>query len=259
MKHIKMFRLTIATLAIVLTGGYAIAEDAVLPEGEGGMIETPSGAVTYTWTGAGDGINWTQAANWSPSGVPGADDTVNIAGGSVYVESSVSIANLTVEAGASLYINATGSVYRAVSKSESKSILNVTGGVKNSGSIVVGGVDNAGGSYVTIGGDLIMNGKGVFSVYAGHVVDNPAPLDYKTGGGSLAVAGDIKLNDSSRIYPCVAPTWGFPVVITAKDVFIGPSARITTLWSESDYAYSKGWAAATAPGYSSAGTSARTI
>ena len=46
MKHIKMFRLTIATLAIVLTGGYAIAEDAVLPEGEGGMIETPSGAVT---------------------------------------------------------------------------------------------------------------------------------------------------------------------------------------------------------------------
>ena len=255
MKHIKMFRLTLATLAIVLTGGYAVAEDAVLPEGEGGMIETPSGAVTYTWTGAGDGTNWTQAANWSPSGVPGANDTVNISGGSVYVESSVSVADLTVEEGASLYVNATGSVYRAVSKSESKSILNVTGGVKNSGSIVVGGVDNAGGSYVTIGGDLIMNGKGVFSVYAGHTVDNPTPLDYKTGGGSLSVAGDIKLNDSSRIYPCVAPTWGFPVVITAKDVFIGPSARITTLWTESNYAYSKGWASATAPGYSSAGTS----
>ena len=173
MKHMKMFRMTLATLAVVLTGGYAIAEDAVLPEGEGGMIETPSGAVTYTWTGAGDGTNWTHAANWSPAGVPGVGDTVNIASGSVYVESSVSIANLLVEEGASLYVNATGSVYCAVSMSDSKSVLNVSGAVENSGSIVVGGLDNAGGSHVGIGGDLIMSGTGVFSVYAGHTVDNP--------------------------------------------------------------------------------------
>jgi autotransporter-associated beta strand protein len=49
----------LATIAFILFGFIGI---------------TPSFAATKTWTGAGADANWSTAANWSPSGAPGAGD-----------------------------------------------------------------------------------------------------------------------------------------------------------------------------------------
>src|SRR5579863_459150 len=55
---------------------------------------------SYTWTGASS-TSWNTAANWAPSGVPGAADNVTVVTGSntCKLGASVSITNLTLTSG----------------------------------------------------------------------------------------------------------------------------------------------------------------
>ncbi|RYX82091.1 hypothetical protein EON83_20985 [bacterium] len=68
-----------------------------------GLLLAASGtahATTYYWVGA-DGSSWNNAANWSPSAIPGEKDSVVIPGKKkVAVSVAVAVANLSVGAGA---------------------------------------------------------------------------------------------------------------------------------------------------------------
>lgn len=66
---------------------------------------------TKTFIGAGgpgSGGDWAGPANWSPSGVPTADDFVLVAGRVVNLGSSVTLAGLTLSGGATLNIGPSG-------------------------------------------------------------------------------------------------------------------------------------------------------
>jgi hypothetical protein len=89
------------------------------------------GQTTYTSTGAGG--NWSNAASWSPAGVPGsvAGDNAIIASGSpitIDISPANALANLTVNAGATLTFDATGTGRS----------LNVRDAVTVNGSLVMG-------------------------------------------------------------------------------------------------------------------------
>jgi hypothetical protein len=58
--------------------------------------------------GAGSGGNWSNASNWSPSGVPAASDQVSIAGKSVTLGGSATVAGLTLTGGARLTVAQNG-------------------------------------------------------------------------------------------------------------------------------------------------------
>lgn len=63
---------------------------------------------SYTWSGQGDGSTFSDAANWSPSGVPTDGDVITVAqlpGGPAYVENtpSISLAQVNLGTGGHLY------------------------------------------------------------------------------------------------------------------------------------------------------------
>jgi hypothetical protein len=67
---------------------------------------------TKTWMGpggAGSGGNWSTAAHWSPSGVPGVNDLVTISAKSVTLSSSATVANVNLTGGGALAVTANGS------------------------------------------------------------------------------------------------------------------------------------------------------
>jgi hypothetical protein len=71
-----------------------------------------------TWIGPASGGNWSTAANWSPSGMPGADDLVHISGKSVNLSANATIGGLNLTDGAKLTLAANGNrVLRASSVS----------------------------------------------------------------------------------------------------------------------------------------------
>jgi hypothetical protein len=61
-----------------------------------------------TWVGPASGGSWSTAANWSPSGVPGAGDQVTIAGKSVTLAAGATVAGLDLTGGATLSVAANG-------------------------------------------------------------------------------------------------------------------------------------------------------
>jgi hypothetical protein len=77
--------------------------------------------------GAGSGGNWATAGNWSPSGVPGTNDLVTIAGKSVNLSASTTVSALNLTGGATLTLGANGGrVLRTASLSiSSNSKLNL--------------------------------------------------------------------------------------------------------------------------------------
>nr|MBA2346757.1 hypothetical protein [Solirubrobacterales bacterium] len=57
-----------------------------------GAAAAPSSAVPKSFIGPGNGA-WSTAANWSPVGVPSADDDVTLPGGSQVIVPVASVAN----------------------------------------------------------------------------------------------------------------------------------------------------------------------
>ena len=85
---------------------------AGFPRIVGGTIDIgafeSSSVAGKTWIGPASGGNWSTAANWSPSGVPTAIDLVTIAGKSVTLSASATVASLTLTGGATLTVAPNG-------------------------------------------------------------------------------------------------------------------------------------------------------
>jgi hypothetical protein len=107
-----------------------------------GAFESGNGA-GKTWIGPTTGGNWSTAANWSPSGMPAANDSVAIAGSSVTLSASTTLGQLSLGGGASLTLAAAGNrVLRA-------SGLSIAAGSKlnlNDNTLIADYTGNAGGS-----------------------------------------------------------------------------------------------------------------
>jgi probable HAF family extracellular repeat protein len=67
-------------------------------------------APVKTWVGPASGGNWSNAANWSPGGVPAVTDVVAISGKSVNVSGDVNVAALNLTGGASFTVAAGGNL-----------------------------------------------------------------------------------------------------------------------------------------------------
>jgi hypothetical protein len=80
-------------------------------------------AGTKNFTGPSGGT-WSTAGNWTPSGVPGASDNVSIAGKSVTLSSSATVAGVSLTGGGALTIAANGNRLLQTSS------LAITGGSK---------------------------------------------------------------------------------------------------------------------------------
>jgi hypothetical protein len=86
--------------------------------------------------------NWSLGTNWSPSGVPGALDTVTISSGIVTVDANVSVATISISGG-------------TVTVSGATTTIATTGAFTLSGGTFTGG--SATTNTITVGGDLALS------------------------------------------------------------------------------------------------------
>ena len=62
------------------------------------LVTRPTDGSAFTWTG-GSSANWSDPGNWSPARVPGALDNVNLNGGIVNLDSSLSVNSIVINGG----------------------------------------------------------------------------------------------------------------------------------------------------------------
>lgn len=139
--------------------------------------------VNTTWTGAGDGVNWGDSANWSAGSVPnnGADNynvTIN-AGATVTVNGAFAIDSLTLASGGTLIIPAGGTLtLNAASTVDGLLRLNDT-----DASLANRAVLRAGTSLTISGSGTIRFDTANFQ----NVIEAPSDSDVLTLGSSLQV------------------------------------------------------------------------
>ena len=188
-----------------------------------------------TWTGGAGTSLWDDSANWSPAGVPTADDDVTIASGTVYSPRRIVASSLVLGQNASLTLASKSASTSAVTSSakqdaeESGSVrfLHVLGSVTNSGTLVAGGSGDAVSRFVfNVGGDLALIGTSKTAVYAART-DGPvdaaslyaARTDF-TIGGTLAIA------NTAVLYPVCDPLTGTSVRFVAETFSLASGAQI---------------------------------
>ncbi|MEZ4855247.1 MAG: T9SS type A sorting domain-containing protein [Gelidibacter sp.] len=126
------------------------------------LIGTTAIAQTSTWTGAGDGTNWSDAANWSLNAVPTASNDVIIPNGSdVNVNVSSFVKSIVVQGTSTLTMNQSLSFTDASSFSANTTVTwknhSFYGGgtLTNNGTIIMA---TGGSRYISGGTTLINNG-----------------------------------------------------------------------------------------------------
>ena len=200
-----------------------------------GVWATPK---TFTGPGGnGSGGNWSNANNWSPPGIPGADDHVAIDGKSVNLASSATVAGLALTGGATLSVSSNGArVLRTGSLSVgSTSTLDlkdndlvldyssispvgiwtgsaydgVTGMIK-SGQIVS---SSASGTLKTLGVAEARESRGITgsqtALFSGQTVDSTTVLVKFTWGGDANLDGTLNIDDYGRIDGNIATPGAF--------------------------------------------------
>ncbi len=118
-----------------------------------------SQAATVTWSGAGDGVNWTDDANWSGTGFqPTADDIAVVGtGNSVQVNGSANYGSFTTGAG-SIAINSGGTLTASGNTGTSNTIVRYISEI----AVNDGGTFNV--TYNTVlRGNVTVNSGGVFN------------------------------------------------------------------------------------------------
>lgn len=156
----------------------ALAVLALVPAAARAQYACTSPAPTSTWNLGASG-NWTTAENWTPAGVPNSSATsvCILSGGTVGLNTSVTIANLTVN-------NSNGVSVAAAAG------LNIDGtSVQNAGAIALNG-GSGNDSVFGIGNNVTLEGSGVLN------------LTTATGGGNAIVqanTGGLTLNNQSTI------------------------------------------------------------
>jgi autotransporter-associated beta strand protein len=226
-----------------------------------GELVPPAPAVTYTWTGATDGV-WGTSTNWSPNGVPGSIDNVTLNQGTagpafanLNLTSAVTVTNITFAGTGSFFtvgaagsITATGNVtYTSgtgtwncastftMSSSSVQTIppfnygnLNATGGnrtLPSSGTVGICGTFTRGaGAYTVTGSTVNFNGTGAQTIAVGTY--NNLTISNARGSANLtSPAGTIAVGGTFDVSTLSAYT----PVVNASSIFDFTSAGVQTV------------------------------
>lgn len=197
-------------------------------------VFAPSTAGTKTWTAGGDTLNWLDGANWTPSGVPGPNEAVQILSGTCLLGGRMiaEVGSLTIGASGFLKIAGSGTTVTTqttIDATQTDSIgLVVNGDLSIQGKMSVGGNNQHCTSVLNAGGDLVLSGTAELAVYAG--ATNGTTVTFQTGGAQVTVTGETRLETGTWIYPyChvlppIRKSTGAPVVFNLKDVTIAAGA-----------------------------------
>jgi fibronectin-binding autotransporter adhesin len=188
-------RVAVCSAVVLLAVPFALAQTAYQSNG----------------TGGGD---WANATSWSPSGVPGALDTVTIiASDTITVTSAVSADTVTlqnssgpktlrVQTGGSLIIDATGTALNVLPSTDGINLVELDGGtitVSSGNTVVTGGaLSGARINFTSNSGTLTVGGHLSFS---GNSVNAQLQFGGATGnvviGGNLTSGGNVTTTGST--------------------------------------------------------------
>ena len=189
------------------------------------VLRSSAEAVTRTWRGTGDVKD---ASKWEPAGLPGAGDTLVIAGGTCVASNGIRAAALRVAEGATLAIGTAGAV---------NGDLSVSGDVLVEGTLTLGhgvsiapsgdnlnrtGTRTPGHVLAAVGGDLTLTG-GRVNVYGGPVEGD---FTFARGCGFVNVGGAFALEDTSVLALYSDIYTGGSVKITAQSFAVAAGAKV---------------------------------
>ena len=189
-----------------------LAVTATEPLTLGAVIRPVADPTIRTWNGTGV---WTDAANWTPAGIPGAGDTLVIASGACAVPNGLVAAALQVTGGA-LLVGTTGDVNAEVA---------VAGDMTVAGGQVVLGYDKAmkGHARLAVGGDLTLGSDADMKAYGGPLAD---AYTFATGSSFIEVGGVFALEAGSTLSLYSDYSSGGSVKITATDFTVAEGATV---------------------------------
>ena len=217
-----------------------VPDDGVFRTVRAYFVSSSGETVAKVWTnGKGSGL-WSDAANWSPIGVPTPDNAVTIDFGLVTIPDFAVAGSLTLGASTELYLGSeyfdASSVYAKQLNGSAKALgLLVAGDVDCAGAITIGGQDAATGVstltnlQIRIGGDLKASGSAKIAVYA---ASDPAAAvrgDFArlyAGATVVKIGGALELKDSAKLYPVCDELTGASVKFEAATFLLAEDATV---------------------------------
>ena len=189
------------------------SNDDVTLSGGAVVIQNPAATLPTVWTGAGDGTNWNDPANWSTGKVPTADTAVVIpvkdgaglaitipegaAAGSVSIVGQGDSGNLTLNGG-TLAVTGGLVVEGAVDVSQT--------GVVNAGSVTVDSgtlTVEQGASFGVTGETTLVNGGQL--IVKGNATTGTLTLPEGVQGDDLAVEGTLTVTEDATLPGSLRP------------------------------------------------------
>ena len=183
-------------------------------------------ATTFTWTGT-NSSDWSDMGNWNPSGVPGSGDMViiNAAGGLVSTDNgSFTVAGLEINSGGILKVTFNSTLTLAGTcvinaggiLDASQGTLMLNSNLDVDGTLYLAGGPTgttSGGTIITGGGDLVINGTMVWGGSIGGTgeVQNNGTINVSTNGvsgvlettltnsGTINITEDMVINTDGHI------------------------------------------------------------
>lgn len=197
---------------------------------------------TRTWAGSGDNAgDFLDASKWSPAGIPGTDDHVVIANGSVFATNTVVCGSLEIS-GSAIVRLAAYTQYAAYNRKNVNATPNVESNGSNlncdnytkpfnapdmeeaylrvkgdftmsgNGQISVGAKDQLYRSTLKVGGNLLMNETNKILVAAGLADET---FTFARGAGFVEVGGKLLVGGESGLYLLSEGYTGGSVVVRA--------------------------------------------
>ncbi len=186
-----------------------------------------SGTSAVSWTGEGDGLNWTDPDNWSSKSVPlpTTDVTIDLDGAVVHRGTLRYLAckNLTIGSTATLAISNTVFSSRwpsdrfdqtvahpAVGKEEDSAPvkLTVNGNLALNGKLILGYQNSLSRPTLNVSGNMNMGEGALFTIYTGYdpllatQTESKAKTDaWKRGGSEIIIGGSLALATGAWVYP----------------------------------------------------------
>ena len=179
-----------------------------------------------------DGGDWDDAANWSPSGVPGNADAVTIDGKWVRASGIVHAASLEVKAGATLAVGGRQQDILAQKPfADSTGVgLKIAGDLTVAGDLSVGGADSPVPVLITVGGDATVESGGRLAVYAanGFPADPYGRMRMATYDEATVfnVAGALTIDTGATVYPDADVRTGASVHFKASSILLAAGGTI---------------------------------
>ena len=208
-------------------------------------VFAPVSAGARAWSGAGDGASWYDPANWTPEGLPGANEDVTLEGAkSVTADATVPlrVRSLTVPTGVTLAIQPV-SAFSTMEKLLSKAVetdylpttVEVVSGLTVAGTLKVGKIHSL--SQVTVAADAISIAEGgKLYLYAGYTDAVYGSTNFWAEGGAAVVANTISVATNAWIYPQCEGLSGSPVVFDVDRMTVSAGGGVN--------ATARGWFAA---------------